>query len=238
MSGHWAPEVNEATTENSLYLDVVKKLLNEYEENQKPRGSMELVTKNMSMTRGCMYLFGERWYGDSAKPYLLDSGIFAMFSESTGVLECFKHEELLYPINSECKKGSISFILPRLLLETDNINYDNCFKWREKVVAGVSLTQVTYYRSVRIGYETPFIYCFRVKFITHSQGVKCPNDLLGFKIDVRNFQFRSPALGGKEGKEFFRSPTVKQYMHLKSINHPSVIETDDYNYDSHENDYF
>jgi len=194
--------------------------------------------RSLPMVRDCKVHYGQSVNEALMKTYKLpnETDVMGMFNEKTGELECFSYYKRFYPIAKDCPNNMSKLKGKGLIyVKNEEVSYDNCLIVISDVVHGATNTQTDYYVDVLKEDSEIFPLCFRVEVRSLKIMQDCPKKYRDYKIDVRSFRFRLASTTSIKYATFYRSPSVAQYEHLKTIDFPMTI--DDYVYESHENEY-
>jgi len=189
------------------------------------------------MFNECKTHFGLKVDDRYVKNYLLPghTDILGVFSEKNGSLECFEFLKIFYPVLQECSEGDVGLAnRGTIYMESIEVSYDNCIRLITHMMQGVSNVQTKYYNYFDFEGFEEFKLCFTAEVRSLKYFRNCPIRYKNYRIDVRNFWFRK-ASKGIRNRPFFRSPNVQQYEYLMAANFSTF--NDDYDYDSHENEY-
>jgi hypothetical protein len=205
------------------------------------KSMIKQIKSTLPMIYECKMHFGSSYNEAYFKGYRLpgQTDVYGMFDEKSGDLTCFSYMQLFFPKLQECSSDRSKIIRRGLIyVKNEEVSYDNCFAVISNMMLKVTNTQTEY--SVDIQREENsevdvFELCFKAEVRYIKMGEGCPRKYKKYRIDVRNFTFRSASGTTVKGKKFFKSPSVKQYEYLLANNYPLAM--DDYDYKSHENDY-
>lgn len=198
------------------------------------------LNKLTAATLSCRQFFQTGYDQGYMREYSLPGaeGIYAKFTERTGKLECYADWDYLYPYGKTCTQDAMElFGVENIEMPYGEVNLKSCKDFISNFVKGATETNKEYAKKITTKASTDHKVCFTVVSQKSYMIVECPERIRGYAIASKNFQFLVHVNGpSAKGVVYYQSPTVAQFEYLKSIGYSVGIE-DDYDYNSHENDY-
>lgn len=193
--------------------------------------------QRLPMLYGCRLYHGDRWTKDYIRPYYVPNyDMYMIFSREEGDLECFGDRELSYPFERSCTQDAVKGSF-KGEVAIPNTYAENCPELISGLLANVTEEKGTISKNVKVGNDQAIRVCYDIGKVVMNIEVECPKEFENYRIEPRNFFFQRISTGPIKNKAFFRSPNISQYEYLKSQGHPAVDIDNNYDYDSHENDY-
>lgn len=190
------------------------------------------------MLSGCKMFYASSQFAKTLEFYQVSDTLYARFNQETGNINCFTRGVIPYPKEEPCVQSAVKLrFIGNVTVEDPSIGYDNCHKIIKEFVKDAKEVGLVYSKNAVFGPDYVSRVCFAVYLMDYTYEKSCPDEYKGYRIDTRNFIFERKSNDGTKNKIFFRSPTIAQYLYLKSVNHRALRIEDDYSYDDHINDY-
>lgn len=210
-------------------------------EVQDYRKKVDELNKLTATTTSCRQFFQSGYDQGYMREYSLpgSDGLYAKFQERTGKLECYVDWDYLYPDGKTCTQDAVElFGMGDVEMPCGGVNSKSCKEFIAKYLQGATETNKMYAKKLTTRASTDHKVCFTVTSHKSFKIAECPERIRGYTIASKNFQYLVHVNGpSAKGVVYYQSPTVAQFEYLKSIGYSVGIE-DDYDYNSHENDYF
>ena len=202
--------------------------------------TLPVSVQDVAFLRDCRNHYGvysESYMKNFRESYLLPGSfdVLGYFNERSGDLECYSMRQVFYP-SEEANCRDAREANAGVMFFRKEPSYNDCVKGVNHMTERVTNTKTNYYAvAVLEGKAGLARMCFKVEIRYLRMARECPTEYKGYHVDVRSFKFRIGTDTRIRGKLFYRSPSVAQYEYLRN-SHFSLVN-DDYDYDSHENEY-